>query len=216
MKNKKLHLGKIYSKNFYLRAKRNKKKIRTISLSIILFLITLLLVFFLFDSSQNKEKIVIFKTSAGDFSVEIYDDLMPITTGNFLTLVEKDFFDNQRFHRVIDNFIIQAGDPNSKNIELVQRWGTGGPGYTIEDEFIENPKLTNEKYTISMANTGRANSSGSQFFINLRNNTPLDFDKEPLTSKHPVFGKVVSGFEIVDIIGKSNNGEIIIYDITIQ
>ena len=60
------------------------------------------------------------------------------------------------------------------------------------------------------------NSSGSQFFINLRNNTPLDFDKEPLTSKHPVFGKVVSGFEIVDIIGKSNNGEIIIYDITIQ
>ena len=152
----------------------------------------------------------------GDFSVEIYDDLMPITAGNFLTLVEKDFFDNQRFHRIIDNFIIQAGDPNSKNIELAQRWGTGGPGYTIEDEFIENPKLTNEKYTISMANTGRPNSSGSQFFINLRNNTPLDFDKEPLTSKHPVFGKVVSGFEIVDIIGKSNNGEIIIYDITIQ
>ena len=80
------------------------------------------------------------------------------------------------------------------------RWGTGGPGYSIADEHIAGPLLTNVRGTISMANAG-PNSGGSQFFINLVDNTGLDFDKQPLSSKHPVFGRVIKGMEVVDAIG---------------
>ena len=186
---------------------------------LIVFSILILLFssFYFFLSHDPKgSRIVFFKTSLGDFKVEIYEDLMPITTGNFVKLINEDFFDNQRFHRVIEDFIIQAGDPNSKDLNLKYYWGRGGPGYNIEDEFIKDVKLTNTKYTISMANKGFANSSGSQFFINLADNSMLDFDKRPLTSKHPVFGKVIEGFEVVDKIGNSRSGEITIYEIYIK
>ena len=96
--------------------------------------------------------------------------------------------------------MIQGGDPNTKTDE-VMRYGTGGPGYAIPDEHIEGDLLTNVRGTISMANSG-PNSGGSQFFINLVDNTNLDFNKPPLSSKHPVFGRVVSGMEVVDAIGK--------------
>jgi len=82
-------------------------------------------------------------------------------------------------------------------------WGTGGPGYAIEDEFV--PGYSNVRGTISMANSG-PNSGGSQFFINLVDNVNLDYDKQPLTSKHPVFGKVVAGMDIVDAIGHVATG----------
>ncbi|MCK5027603.1 MAG: peptidylprolyl isomerase, partial [Candidatus Pacebacteria bacterium] len=78
------------------------------------------------------------------------------------------------------------------------QWGSGGPGYTIEDEFAEG--LSNLRGTISMANTGIPNSGGSQWFINVGDNTFLDFDKQPASSKHPVFGRVTSGMDIVDAI----------------
>ena len=135
---------------------------------------------------------VTFYTTMGNFVVEIYDDQAPITGGNFLDLVDKKFYDGVIFHRVIDNFMIQGGDPTGT--------GTGGPGYTIADEFI--PGLSNLQKTISMANTGQPNSGGSQFFINLVDNTYLDYDKAPLTSKHPVFGMTVMNFNIVQSIGK--------------
>ena len=134
---------------------------------------------------------VTFYTTKGNFVVEIYDNIVPITGGNFLTLVNQKFYDGVIFHRVIDNFMIQGGDPTGT--------GSGGPGYTIQDEF--DSSLSNVQKTISMANAG-PNTGGSQFFINLVNNTYLDFDKPPTTSKHPVFGMTIENFSVVQDIGK--------------
>ena len=121
---------------------------------------------------------------------------MPITTGNFEKLVKEGFYDGTIFHRVIDEFMIQGGDPVGT--------GMGGPGYTIEDEFVEGH--SNVRGTISMENTGQPNTGGSQFFINLVDNSRLDFDKEPLTSKHPAFGEVIEGMDVVDAIAKVPKG----------
>ncbi|HJJ99405.1 MAG TPA: peptidylprolyl isomerase [Methanocorpusculum sp.] len=123
------------------------------------------------------------KTTLGDIVIELRDD-MPITAGNFVDLVDKGFYDGVIFHRVIDGFMIQSGDPTGT--------GCGGPGYTIKDEFTSNNK--NNRGTISMANAG-PNTGGSQFFINLVNNNYLN-------KAHPVFGTVVEGMEVVDAIGK--------------
>ena len=133
---------------------------------------------------------VTFYTTKGVFVVEIYDNIVPITGGNFLDLVDKKFYDGVIFHRVINNFMIQGGDPTGT--------GSGGPGYTIPDEF--DSTLSNIQKTISMANAG-PNTGGSQFFINLVNNTYLDYNKAPLSSAHPVFGMVVMNFNVVQTIG---------------
>ena len=133
---------------------------------------------------------VTFYTSKGNFVVLLHDSVMPITAGNFKSLVDTGFYDSVIFHRIISNFVIQGGDPTGT--------GFGGPGYTIQDEFVTGQ--SNVKQTLSMANTGAPNSGGSQFFINLKNNTFLDFDKAPLSSKHPVFGEVTSGWPIVEAI----------------
>lgn len=148
---------------------------------------------------------VVLKTNKGDITLELFTAAMPITTGNFLKLIEEGFYDNTKFHRVIPGFMVQGGDPNSKGSD-VATYGQGGPGYTVEDEFVTGDLLTNARGTIAMANTGQPNSGGSQFFINLVDNTFLDFDKEPLGSKHPVFGRVVEGMDIVDQIAKVETG----------
>ncbi len=140
-------------------------------------------------------------TNRGVIELELFADTMPITAGNFMKLAEEGFYNGTKFHRVIENFMIQGGDPNSKT-DNVMTYGQGGPGYVIADEHIKGEYLTNVRGTISMANSG-PNSGGSQFFINLVDNTFLDFDKEPLTSKHPVFGRVVNGMEVVDAIGQT-------------
>jgi cyclophilin family peptidyl-prolyl cis-trans isomerase len=142
----------------------------------------------LLSSAQTR---VEFYTTLGNFTVYMEDTLAPITAGNFISLVEQEYFDGIIFHRVIDNFMIQGGDPTGT--------GTGGPGYTIDDEFA--PGLSNVQGTISMANSG-PNTGGSQFFINLVNNTYLDHDKSPFTSKHPVFGHVEHNFNVVELIGQ--------------
>ena len=126
-----------------------------------------------------------FFTNYGDFRVELYDSLMPITTSNFINLVSTNFYDGAIFHRVIKNFMIQGGDVSP-------------PPPSIPDEF--DSTLSNIQKTISMANSG-PNTGTCQFFINLVDNTYLDFDKPPFTSKHPVFGITVSGFNIVEDIG---------------
>ena len=141
---------------------------------------------------------VTIKTSMGDIELELFEKEMPLTVGNFLELAQADFYDGIKFHRVMPNFMIQAGDPKTKDDTLAAQWGSGGPGYTIEDEFAEG--LSNLRGTISMANTGIPNSGGSQWFINVGDNTFLDFDKQPASSKHPVFGRVTSGMDIVDAI----------------
>lgn len=127
------------------------------------------------------------ETNMGDIVIELYED-MPITAGNFEKLVKEGFYDGVIFHRIIDGFMIQGGDPTGT--------GTGGPGYTIKDEFTSNNK--NDRGTLSMANSG-PNTGGSQFFINLAGNNYLD-------SKHPVFGKVIEGMDVVDKIAKSQTG----------
>ena len=126
---------------------------------------------------------------------------MPITTQNFINLAQQGFYDGTRIHRVISQFMIQGGDPLSKETNQKQRWGTGGPGYLIKDEFV--PGLSNLRGTIAMANSGQPNSGGSQFFINVNDNTFLDFDQPPLTSRHPVFGKVIEGIAVVDQMADS-------------
>lgn len=143
--------------------------------------------------------VAVFTTTEGVIELELFADTMPITTGNFIKLAEEGFYNGTKFHRVIENFMIQGGDPNSKTDDTMT-YGRGGPGYAIADEHIKGEYLTNVRGTISMANSG-PNSGGSQFFINLVDNQFLDFDKEPLTSKHPVFGRVVNGMDIVDAIG---------------
>ena len=132
------------------------------------------------DQSGTK---ILLETTMGNITIQLYDD-MPITTGNFKNLTEKGYYDGTIFHRVIDGFMIQGGDPTGT--------GSGGPGYTIKDEFTDHNR--NDRGTIAMANAG-PNSGGSQFFINLENNNYLD-------EKHPVFGKVVEGMDVVDAIGK--------------
>lgn len=153
------------------------------------------------EAMTNRDNpVAVLETSAGTIEIELFEDVMPITAGNFRQLVESGFYDGILFHRVIDGFMIQGGDPITKTDD-VARYGTGGPGYSIPDEHIAGENLTNVRGTISMANSG-PNSGGSQFFINLVDNINLDFDKPPLASKHPVFGKVVSGMDIVDAIGQ--------------
>lgn len=151
------------------------------------------------NESNMETQQVTFKTNKGDITLELYTELMPITTENFIALARDGFYTNTKFHRVIDGFMIQGGDPNSKTSDT-SSYGTGGPGYTITDEFVADERLSNQRGTIAMANTGQPNSGGSQFFINLGDNVGLDFDKEPLSSKHPVFGRVVDGMSVVDQI----------------
>lgn len=156
------------------------------------------------EAEENEEetmanRIAVFDTNLGEFEIELYEDEMPITTANFIKLAEEGFYDGTRFHRVIANFMIQGGDPLSKDTSKSGYWGTGGPGYAIEDEHVSGEKLSNVRGTISMANSG-PNSGGSQFFINVVDNTYLDWDKQPSSSKHPVFGEVVTGMTVVDAI----------------
>ena len=128
---------------------------------------------------------VLLQTTMGDVKIELFEKTMPITAGNFRKLVEKKFYDGTIFHRVIVDFMIQGGDPEGT--------GMGGPGYAIKDELP--PDNRNARGTISMANSG-PNSGGSQFFINTVDNRGLD-------RKHPVFGKVVAGMDVVDAISKA-------------
>ena len=137
-----------------------------------------------------------FETSLGTFTAEIYQDKMPITAGNFVKLVQMGFYNGLHFHRVIKDFMIQFGCEHSKDPNSA-RCGTGNsPLGNIQDEHPAAHKISNEPGTLSMANTGRANSGGAQFFINTVHNRYLDwFTAEP--SKHPVFGKITSGMDVV-------------------
>ena len=147
-----------------------------------IFLICLI---FFSSIKVNSQTNVDFYTNYGDFTVELYDSLVPITTSNFINLVSSGFYDGALFHRVISNFMIQGGDVSPAPPP-------------ITDEF--DSTLSNIQKTISMANSG-PNTGTCQFFINLVDNTYLDFDKPPFTSKHPVFGITTSGFNIVEDIG---------------
>ena len=132
------------------------------------------------------------ETNMGVMEFELYDELVPETAGNFKKLVEEGFYDGQRFHRIIENFMVQGGDPLSKDVSNTARWGTGGPGYDIKDEFVDELKHT-KKGLLSMANSG-PNTGGSQFFITLVPTPHLD-------GKHAIFGEIVSGEDVLSEIG---------------
>jgi cyclophilin family peptidyl-prolyl cis-trans isomerase len=130
-----------------------------------------------------------FTTNHGSFSIELFEDRAPQTTKNFIDLVEKGYYDGLVFHRVISGFMIQGGCPDGT--------GRGGPGYRIKDEF--HPELTHDEAgVLSMANAG-PDTGGSQFFITLAATPWLD-------NRHAVFGKVTSGMDVVEKIGKTRTG----------
>jgi cyclophilin family peptidyl-prolyl cis-trans isomerase len=142
------------------------------------------------------------ETSLGNIEIELFTDKMPNTANNFIKLAKSGFYDGLHFHRVIDGFMLQFGCPHSKDPKS-PRAGTGnGPDGTIKDEHPANAKLSNEPGTLSMANTGAPNSGSSQFFVNTVHNAYLDWFS-PGPSKHPVFGKVVSGMDVVHKIEKT-------------
>ncbi len=154
----------------------------------------------------NNLDLVTIKTNKGDIQLKLYPDKTPITVLNFLTLAKNNFYDKVKFHRVIkrgaggaEDFMIQAGDPYSKDASKQAMVGSGGPGYTIPDEFNDDLKH-NKAGILSMANINVPNTGGSQFFITL---VPTPF----LDGKHTVFGEVVSGMEVVKNI--EMNDEII-------
>lgn len=128
-----------------------------------------------------------FKTNKGSFEIEFLADQAPKTVENFIKLASQGFYTGTKFHRIIEGFMNQGGDPLTKDDSMSARWGTGGPGYKFDDEIT--PANKNIIGTISMANSG-PNTNGSQFFINVANNNFLD-------SKHTVFGKVVEGLDVV-------------------
>ena len=126
-----------------------------------------------------------FETNKGSFTAELYEDKAPRTAGNFIDLAKKGYYDGLKFHRVIPDFMIQGGCP--------QGTGTGGPGYTIPDEF--HPTLRHDTPgMLSMANAG-PNTGGSQFFVTVAATPWLD-------RKHAIFGKVIDGYDVVEGISK--------------
>jgi peptidyl-prolyl cis-trans isomerase B (cyclophilin B) len=131
-------------------------------------------------------------TTKGIIEIELYPEHAPKTVNNFVFLIKEGFYDGVSFHRVIEDFVVQGGDPTGT--------GRGGPGYSFEDELKGNP-LKHERGIISMANSG-PNSNGSQFFIT---HSP----QSHLNGKHTVFGKVIKGLEVVDLIQQGDKMEIV-------
>jgi len=143
------------------------------------------------DFEQIDAQTVTITTSKGDIVIDLFRDKAPITTANFLDLVNQGFYEGIVFHRVIDDFMAQVGDPLTKDPSKEPVWGSGGPGYVIPDEFDES--LSHDKAGIvSMANRG-PNTGGSQFFITYEATPWLD-------GKHAVFGEVTQGMDVVESI----------------
>ena len=154
------------------------------------------------DVTNQAEKIMqeitkaTFHTTKGDIVIELAGADAPNTVANFVKLAQSGFYDGTKFHRVIKGFMIQGGDPLSKDDAKAAQWGTGGPGYQFKDEI--RPGNRNDIGTISMANAG-PNTNGSQFFINTAANNFLD-------TKHTVFGRVVAGLDVVKAIETTPTG----------
>jgi dolichyl-diphosphooligosaccharide--protein glycosyltransferase len=136
------------------------------------------------------DNIAILKTSLGNITIEFFPGAAPKHVNSFLNLSNTGFYDGTIFHRIVKDFVIQGGDPTTKNSTQKDRWGTGGPGYTIDAEFNDIP---HERGTLSMARTADPNSAGSQFFIVTKDSRFLD-------NQYTVFGRVIDGMEIVDKI----------------
>lgn len=137
-------------------------------------------------TEQKNPVVTITMQDGGEIQIELYPDVAPNTVNNYVSLVQKGFYNGTIFHRVIPNFMIQGGDPNGT--------GMGGPGYSIKGEFNMNGfqnDLKHSRGVISMARSGHPDSAGSQFFIMVANAPHLD-------GQYAAFGKVISGMEVAD------------------
>ena len=132
----------------------------------------------------------IISSNLGDIKLEFYPEHAPKTVENFRELANRGFYDGLIFHRIVPNFVIQGGDPNTRDLSNRTRWGTGGPGWNIKAEFNKNK---HSRGTLSMARSQDPDSAGSQFFIVLKDSNFLD-------GQYTVFGRVISGMDIVDKI----------------
>jgi len=139
---------------------------------------------------ERQGRAVVIKTSEGDIGVKLFGEESPMAVSNFLVLANTGYYEGIKFHRVIKNFMIQTGDPKTKDDSLMDFWGTGGPGYKFDDE-LGGEHTTYPRGTVAMANSG-PNTNGSQFFIMHK-----DF---ALSNNYTIFGEVVDGMEVVDKI----------------
>jgi len=156
---------------------------RMIALVVIVLVATSLVTIYYFGNRPSSEmNKVLLRTTMGDITIQLYDD-MPITTGNFKSLVKSGVYDETIFHRVVHDFVIQGGDASAKGISVA----------TILDELPN--KHSNIRGSVAMAKTSEPNSATSQFYINLKDNLDLD-------SNYSVFGRVIAGMDVVDAIGK--------------
>jgi peptidyl-prolyl cis-trans isomerase B (cyclophilin B) len=141
-------------------------------------------------AASSASEVAVIKTSAGTMVIEFWPDVAPKTVENFKTLAKKGFYDGTCFHRVIKDFMIQGGDPLSKDLSAEDRWGTGGPGYSVNAEFNDKHHT---RGVISMARSQDPNSAGSQFFICSGNPTFLDH-------QYTAFGKLIKGDDVLEKI----------------
>ena len=152
--------------------------------------------------SENNNPIATIETTKGQMTLELWKDIAPGTVNNFTKLANEKFYDGTCFHRIMAGFMIQGGDPQTKDQSLQDLWGTGGPGHTIKAEFNERPHV---RGVISMARSSSPDSAGSQFFICLDNASFLD-------GQYTAFGTLSSGDDVLVDIGNtpvesSNSGE---------
>lgn len=148
------------------------------------------------------KEVAVIKTAAGEMVVEFWSDVAPKTVENFVTLSKKGFYDGTAFHRIVKGFMIQGGDPLTKDASMEARWGTGDPGYKIKAEFNDRPHV---RGVLSMARSAHPDSAGCQFFICLD-------DASFLNGKYTAFGKVIKGEDVLLKLGEtptkeSPNGE---------
>src|SRR6478672_12848113 len=144
----------------------------------------------------------VIKTTAGEMVVEFWPDVAPKTVENFKSLAKKGFYDGTAFHRIVQGFMIQGGDPLTKDAKKEREWGTGGPGHTVKAEFNDR---SHQRGVLSMARSSDPDSAGSQFFICLGDASFLD-------GKYTAFGKLVGGDDVLGKIGATpvasgNSGE---------
>jgi peptidyl-prolyl cis-trans isomerase B (cyclophilin B) len=151
---------------------------------------------------KNQKEVAVLKTSDGEMVVEFWPEVAPKTVENFKKLAREGFYDGTAFHRIIKGFMIQGGDPNTKDLSNESMYGTGGPGYKVPAEFNERPHV---RGVLSMARSADPNSAGSQFFICLGTASSLD-------RQYTAFGHLIKGLDVLDKIGdtpvtRGNGGE---------
>lgn len=153
-------------------------------------------------SANAASEVAVIKTSEGEMVAQFWTDAAPATIENFKKLARAGFYDGTIFHRIVKGFMIQGGDPTSKDLSKESRYGEGGPGYSIKGEFNDHP---HERGVVSMAREDNPDSGGSQFFICLANVNRLDH-------RYATFGKLIKGDDVLEKIGnipvtKNSGGE---------